>query len=93
MESIFSIRDNLTQENVDEDVDNAFVALKSWRAKNKDRLTIGNLDMNSIPNKIDDSRNLILDDLDILIPEETKIDDTFSDESIKISDFKHKPSR
>ena len=86
--------ENLTQENVDgQDSDNAFIALKSWRAKNKDRLTIGTLNINSIPNKIDDLRTLISDNLDILVVEETKIDDTFSDESIKISGFKHKPFR
>ena len=84
--------ENVTQESVDEqNSDNAFIALKSWRAKNKDRLTIGTL--NSIPNKIDDLRTLISDNLDILVVEETKIDDTFSDESIKISGFKHKPFR
>ena len=76
--------ENVTQENVDEqNSDNAFIALKSWRAKNKDRLTIGTLNINSIPNKIDDLRTLISDNLDILVFEETKIDDTFSDESIK----------
>ena len=86
--------ENLTQENVDgQDSDNAFIALKSWRAKNKDRLTIDTLNINSIPNKIDDLRTLISDNLDILVVEETKIDDTFSDESIKISGFKHKPFR
>ena len=63
------------------------------RAKNKDRLTVGTLNINSIPNKIDDLRTLISDNLDILVVEETKIDDTFSDESIKISGFKHKPFR
>ena len=33
---------------------------------------------------IDDLRTLVTDNLDILVVEETKIDDTFSDESIKI---------
>ena len=36
--------ENITQENVNEqESDNAFTALKSWRAKNKDRLTIDTL--------------------------------------------------
>ena len=39
--------------------DNAFTLLKSWRAKNRERLTIGSLNINSISNKIDDSRTLI----------------------------------
>ena len=73
--------------------DNAFTSLKLWRAKNKDRLTIGSLNINSLPNKIDDLRTLISGNLDILVVEETKLDDTFSDESIKIPGFKHKPFR
>ena len=73
--------------------DNAFTLLKSWRAKNRERLTIGSLNINSISNKIDDLRTLISGNLDILVVEETKIDDTFSDESIKIPGFKHKPFR
>ena len=42
---------------------------------------------------IDDLRTLVTDNLDILVVEETKIDDTFSDESIKIPGYKHKPFR
>ena len=39
------------------------------------RLTIGTLNINSIPNKIDDLKTLISDNLDILV-EETRNDDT-----------------
>ena len=86
--------DKNSDSNVDEQgSDNAFTSLRLWRAKNKDRLTIGSLNINSLPNKIDDLRTLVTDNLDILVVEETKIDDTFSDESIKIPGYKHKPFR
>ena len=89
-----NIEENISDNNVHEqESDDAFTTLKSWRAKNNDRLTIGSLNIDSLPNKIDDLRSLVPNNLDILVVEETKIDETFSDESIKIPGFKHKPFR
>ena len=92
--SIENVDKNISENNDDEqESDDAFTSLRLWRAKNKDRLTIGSLNINSLPNKIDDLRTLVTDNLDILVVEETKIDDTFSDESIKIPGYEHKPFR
>ena len=81
-------------EKVDEqESDNALIALKLWRVKNNYRLTTGTLNVNTIPNKVHDLSALISNNLDILVVEDTKIDDSFSDESIKISGFKHETFR
>ena len=80
--------------NVDlDDKENAFTTLRSWRVKNSDRITLGSLNINSIPKKIDDLRTLVTNNLDILVVQETKIDDTFSNESIQIPGYEHKPFR
>ena len=73
---------NCSDQNVDKNVnsdsnvdkqgsDNAFTSLRLWNAKNKDRLTIGSLNINSLQNKIDDLRTLVMDNLDILVVEDT----------------------
>ena len=85
---------NVSENNDDEqESDNAFTSLRLWRARNKDRLTIGSLNINSLPNKIDDLRTLVTDNVDILELEETKIEDTSSDKFIKKTGYKHKPFR
>ena len=38
-------------------------------------------------------QTLVIENLDILVVEETKIDDTFSDKSIKVPSYKHEPLR
>ena len=66
--SIENVDKNVSENNVDEQKsDNAFTSLRLWCSKNKDRLTIGRVNMNSVPNKIDDLRTLVTDNLDILV--------------------------
>ena len=57
---------------------NVFATLRSWRFKNSDRFTLGTLNIDSISKNIDDLRTLVTNNLDILVVQETKIDDTFS---------------
>ena len=75
------------------DTVDAFTKLKSWRFRNREKLTIGSLNINSLPKKIDDIRTLTIDNLDILVIQETKLDDTFTNESIKIPGYIHQPFR
>ena len=75
------------------DLDNkedAFITLKSWRVKSSDRIIVGSLNIDSIPKKIDDLRTLVTNNL---VVQETKIDDTFSNEYIQIPGYEHKPFR
>ena len=45
-----NIEENISDNNVHEqESDDAFTTLKSWCVENKDRLTIGSLNINSLP--------------------------------------------
>ena len=61
--------------------------------KNSNRIALGSLNINSLPNKIDGLRTLITNNLDLLVVQETKVDSTFTNESITIPGYVHKPSR
>ena len=83
-------------DDIDLDFDNsedAFTALQSWRVKNSNRIALGSLNINSLPNKIDGLRTLITNNIDVLVVQETKIDSTFTNESIAIPGYVHKPFR
>lgn len=53
--------------------------LKSYKVKNIDHLTIASLNINSIRYKFDKLKIIIQDNIDILIIQETKLDNTFPD--------------
>ena len=61
--------------------------------KNSNRIALGSLNINSLPNKIDGLRTLITNNIDVLVVQETKIDSTFTNESIAIPGYVHKPFR
>ena len=66
--------------------------LKELRLKNINRLIIGNLNINSIPNKFDQLKILIKDKVDILLITETKLDSSFPENQFLIPGFS-KPFR
>ena len=62
--SIENVDKIVSENNVDKQgSDNSFTSLRLGRAKNKDRLTIGSLNMNSLLNKIDYLRTLVTDNI------------------------------
>ena len=62
--SIENVDKIVSENNVDKQgSDNAFTSLRLGRAKNKDRSTIGSLNMNSLLNKIDYLRTLVTDSI------------------------------
>ena len=62
--SIENVDKIVSENNVDkQDSDNAYTSLRLGRAKNKDRSTIGSLNMNSLLNKIDYLRTLVTDSI------------------------------
>ena len=66
--------------------------LKELRLKNINRLIIGNLNINSIPNKFDQLKIIIKDKVDILLITETKLDSSFPENQFLIPGFS-KPFR
>ena len=66
--------------------------LQSLRVKNVDRILIGHLNVNSIPNKIELVSDLIQDRIDIFLISETKIDKSFPNAQFEINGFSPPPS-
>ena len=71
-----------TKENTMENInsENAFTFLRGIRIKNVDNVIIASLNINSLGNKIDALKEVIGNNIDILIIVETKIDSSFPDE-------------
>ena len=61
--------------------------LRELGFKNVNRLIIGNLNINSIPNKFEQVKFLIKDKFDILLITETKLDSTFPETQFLIPGF------
>ena len=57
-----------------------FEILKSFRISNVNRLTIGQLNINSVRNKLDALKSIVSGNLDILVISESKIDESFPKE-------------
>ena len=72
-----SIQTNI---NIDMSVDNEWCileALHSMRLKNPKKVTMGHLNINSLPNKFDGIMDLVATNLDVFLISETKIDNSF----------------
>ena len=67
-------------------VDNPLL-LKNLKLKNTNRLILGHLNINSILGKFDHLKVLIVNDIDILVVIETKIDSSFSNAQFRIDGF------
>ena len=61
--------------------------LKNLELKNTNRLILGHVDINSIVEKIDHLKVLIVNDIDILALRETKIDSKFPNAQFRIDGF------
>ena len=56
---------------------NPLLKIKNLRLSNVNRVVIGNLSINSFPNKFDQLKEIVLEYIDFLVITETKLDDTF----------------
>ena len=61
--------------------------LKNLKLKNTNRLVLGHLNINSIVGKFDHLKVLIVNNIDILVLTETKIDSSFPNVQFKIDGF------
>ena len=53
----------------------------------KQRVAIGNLNINSLPNKFNQMKELVLKHMDILVVTETKLDDSFPNPKFSVDGF------
>ena len=71
---------------VDESCDTSWL-LKNPKIKNTNRLIVGQLNINSIVGKFDHLKVLIVNNIDILVLTETKIDSSFPNAQFRIDGF------
>ena len=57
--------------------ENSLDSLRKLRLRNVNKVIIGNININSLPAKFDQVKEVILKNVDILVITETKLDDTF----------------
>ena len=56
---------------------NLLFEFKKLRTRNPNKIIIGNLNINSLPNKFEQLKDIVMQHIDILVLTETKLDDTF----------------
>ena len=66
----------------------AFTFIKKYRSKNNDEVILANLNLNSIPNKLSSLKEIIFNNIDVLVIQETQIDETFPKGSFDIPGYK-----
>ena len=66
---------------------NPLSTIKNLRLSNVNRVVIGNLNINSLPNKFNQLKELVLKHVDILVLTETKLDDSFPNSQFLVDGF------
>ena len=66
---------------------NPLSTIKNLRLSNVNRVVIGNLNINSLPNKFNQLKELVLKHVDILVLTETKLDDSFPNSQFSVDRF------
>ena len=66
--------------------------IKQYRLKNTNKVILAHLNINSIRNKFSCLKELVSDNIDVLVIEETKLDETFPEKAFMIPGYK-KPFR
>ena len=81
---LFSIN---TLPRVNNVTDCVFDQLNDFRLNNPKKITMGQLNINSIPNKFNGIMDLVANKLDVFLISETKIDDSFPDAQFFYKNF------
>ena len=82
------INSSLIGQRTQENPEGAFDILKKIRIKNINNLIIASLNINSLANKIEPLKNIIGNNLDVLIIVETKLDGSFPTNQFSIDGFR-----
>ena len=66
---------------------NLLFEIKMLRIRNPNKIIIGNLNINSLPNKLEQLKGIIIQQIDILVLTKTKLDDTFPTAQFLVNGF------
>ena len=84
------IRDSLNRSSemsINDVFPHCITEIKNLRLRNVNKVIIGNLNINSLPNKFDQLREIVLKYVDVLVVTETKLDDTFLTSQFLVTGF------
>ena len=70
------------------DIKNAKTAISEYRIKNKDKVVLATLNINSLRNKVSTLTEIVSNNLDVMIIEETKVDASFPDGQFIVPGYK-----
>ena len=66
---------------------NPLSTIKNIRLSNVNRVVIDNVNINSLPNKFSQLKELVLKSVDILVLTQTKLDDSFPNSQFRVDGF------
>ena len=72
---------------INETYPNLLFEIKKLRIRNPKKIMIGNLNINSLPNKFEQLKDIVMQYIDILVLTETKLDDTFPAAQFLVNGF------
>ena len=72
---------------IDEKSSNMLCKPQKLKIRNQNKIVIGNVNINSLPNRFEQLKDIIIRYIDILILTETKHDDTFPTASFLVNGF------
>ena len=70
------------------ETEDAFTFYRKYKSKNNGKVILANLNLNSIPNKFSSLKNIISKNIDVLVIQETEIDETLPKGSFDIPGYK-----
>ena len=66
---------------------NLLFEIKKLRIRNSNKIIIGNLNTNSLPNKFEQSKDIVMQHIDVLVLTETKLEDTLPTAQFLVNGF------
>ena len=70
---------------------NLLFEIKKIKIRNTNEVIIGNLNINSLPNKFEHMKDIVMQHIDIFVVTETKLDDTFPTTQLLVNGFQRCP--
>ena len=81
-------RENISEHSKNKDIDIS-KSLVAYREKNKDKVILATLNINSIRNKFSSLTEIISQNIDVLVIQETKIDSSFPEGQFQLPGYKN----
>ena len=81
------VLNSVNQASINETFPNLLFEIKKRRKRNPNKIIIGNLNINSLPNKFEQLKDFVIQHIDILVLNETKLDDTFTVAQFLVNGF------